>query len=380
MALNGDKSGNDESDAARLDGGLDARLDGSPNGSPAGPARLGALRDELKRRDLDGFIVARSDEHQGEYVAPGSERLAWLTGFTGSAGLAIVLAGKAAVFIDGRYTLQAEKEVDGGLFEHCHLTDRPPAGWIADNLDPGARLGFDPWLLTPVQADRFRAACKKAGGELVAADGNPVDAVWTNQPAAALSPVVAHDDAFAGESSNDKRRRIADGLKADKADAVVLTAPDSIAWLLNIRGNDVPFSPLALSFCILHADAKALLFMDGRKLAPGTVDHLGPDVGTLEPDAFGPALDRLGQDAKTVRVSAEAAPQWVFDRLEKAGAVIERGDEGDKKRRPDRRHPGRAPARRRVADAVPGLARRRSGKRFPDGERLRRQAGIAAAR
>ena len=316
MTLNGNKSGDD-------DGGLYDGLDGGPTD----PARLGALRDELKRRDLDGFIQPRSDEHQGEYVARKSERLAWLTGFTGSAGLAVVLADKAAVFADGRYTLQVEKEVDGGLFEHCHLTDKPPTDWIAANLAPGARLGFDPWLLTPVQTARFQAACKKAGGELAACDGNPVDAVWTGQPAAPLSPVVAHDAAFAGDSSNDKRRRIADGLKADKAGAVVLTAPDSIAWLLNVRGDDVPFTPLALSFAILYADASAELFIDGRKLAPGTADHLGGDVKTLEPDAFGPALDRLGKDAKTVRVSADTAPLWVFDRLEKAGAVIDRGDD-----------------------------------------------------
>ena len=316
MIPNGNKSGDDDGE---LYDGLD--------GGPTDPARLGALRDELKRRDLDGFIQPRSDEHQGEYVARKSERLAWLTGFTGSAGLAVVLADKAAVFADGRYTLQVEKEVDGGLFEHCHLTDKPPADWIAANLAPGARLGFDPWLLTPVQTARFQAACKKAGGELAACDGNPVDAVWTGQPTAPLSPVVAHDAAFAGDSSNDKRRRIADGLKADKAGAVVLTAPDSIAWLLNVRGDDVPFTPLALSFAILYADASVELFIDGRKLAPGTVDHLGGDVKTLEPDAFGPALDRLGKDAKTVRVSADTAPLWVFDRLEKAGAVIDRGDD-----------------------------------------------------
>ena len=320
MIPNGNKPGDDDGE---LYDGLDDGLDGGPTD----PARLGALRDELKRRDLDGFIQPRSDEHQGEYVARKSERLAWLTGFTGSAGLAVVLADKAAVFADGRYTLQVEKEVDGGLFEHCHLTDKPPADWIAANLAPGARLGFDPWLLTPVQTARFQAACKKAGGELAACDGNPVDAVWTGQPTAPLSPVVAHDAAFAGDSSNDKRRRIADGLKADKAGAVVLTAPDSITWLLNVRGGDVPFTPLALSFAILYADASAELFIDGRKLAPGTADHLGGDVKTLEPDAFGPALDRLGKDAKTVRVSADTAPLWVFDRLEKAGAVIDRGDD-----------------------------------------------------
>ncbi|MAF96000.1 MAG: X-Pro aminopeptidase [Rhodospirillaceae bacterium] len=306
---------------------IQTAADDGLDGGPTDPARLDALRKELQRRDLDGFILPRSDEHQGEYVARKSERLAWLTGFTGSAGMTVVLADRAAVFVDSRYTLQAEKEIDGGLFEHCHLIDRPPADWIAANLAPGARLGYDPWLLTPVQAARYQAACKKAGAELAASDGNPVDAVWTGQPAAPISPVVAHDGAFAGDPSADKRRRIADGLKADKAGAAVLTAPDSIAWLLNVRGGDVPFTPLALSFAVLYADASAELFMDGRKLAPGTPYHLGPDVEVLEPDAFGPALDKLGKDGKTVRVSADTAPRWVFDRLQKAGAVVDRGDD-----------------------------------------------------
>ncbi|MCH7864112.1 MAG: aminopeptidase P family protein [Proteobacteria bacterium] len=296
-------------------------------GGPVDPARLRALREELKRRDLDGFIVPRSDEHQGEYVAPASERLAWLTGFTGSAGLAVVLADRAAVFADGRYTLQAATEVDGDHFERRHLTDEPPADWIAEHLGPGAKLGYDPWLHTPNQAARFRAACQKAGGGLVAADGNPIDAVWSDQPAPPLAPAVPHDEAFAGTSAAAKIKQIAKTLTGEKLDAAVLTAPDSIAWLLNLRGGDVPYSPLALSFAIIHSDGGVDLFMDGRKLTAATKDHLGGGVGRHEPDAFGPALDSLGEAKKTVRLNPDGAPVWVFERLEAAGAAIDRGDD-----------------------------------------------------
>jgi Xaa-Pro aminopeptidase len=290
-----------------------------------GSERLQALRGELKRRGLDGLIVPRSDEHQGEYVAPRSERLAWLTGFTGSAGMAVVLGGKAAVFIDGRYTLQAEAEVEDGLFEHCHLTERPPHDWIADNLEAGGSLGYDPWLLTPGQAERYRAACKKARAALTATDGNPIDTVWADQPPPPVSPAQVHDDAFSGLSSAKKRGQVAVELKKQKLDAAVLTAPDSIAWLLNIRGADVPFTPLVLSFAVIHADGNADLFIDPAKLGPETTDHLGVDVRCHEPDGFGPALDDLGGDEKTVRLDPSGAPEWVLKRLEKAGAAIDRG-------------------------------------------------------
>ena len=296
-------------------------------------ARLGALRDELKRRRLDGFIVPRSDEHQGEYVAPGSERLAWLTGFTGSAGLGLVLADKAAIFVDGRYTLQAEAEVAADLYDHCPLTDPPPEDWVAENLPAGAKLGYDPWLMTPSQVTRFRKATEKAGGELVAAKANPpgglaanqIDAVWTYQPDPPAAPVTIHDDAFAGLAAADKRKQIAAALKESGLDAAVLTAPDSIAWLLNIRGNDVPFSPLALAFAILDSSGGVELFIDPVKLTPQTEAHLGGDVHCREPAAFGLALDRLGEAGKTVRLNKDTAPAWVLQRLEAAGAKVDGG-------------------------------------------------------
>lgn len=288
-------------------------------------ARLAALRAELKRMDLDGFIQPRGDEHQGEYVAERSERLAWLTGFTGSAGLAVVLRDKAAVFIDGRYTLQAETEVPASLFEYCHLTERPPHDWIADNIREGAKLGYDPWLLTPVQVARYKDACKKAGAMLTAVPENPVDGAWTDQPPPPMAPVVVHDIAFTGKASADKRREIGESLAELKLDAAVLTAPDSIAWLLNIRGADVPFSPLALGFAILAADGGCDLFMAGEKLIPKTRDHLSAEVSCHETDQFEAALAALGEAKKTVRVNPESVPAWVFDRLEESGAVIDRG-------------------------------------------------------
>ncbi|MFQ5764795.1 MAG: aminopeptidase P family protein [Rhodospirillales bacterium] len=306
----------DEAEAGLRDG-----LDGERTD----PARLEALREELRRRGLGGFVVPRSDEHQGEYVARRSQRLAWLTGFTGSAGLAVVLVEKAAVFVDGRYTLQAETEVEGALFERLHLTDTPPTDWIADNLPADARLGYDPLLMTPNQVDRYDAACERAGGTLEAAEANLVDAVWRDQPAAPVSPVVIHDDAFAGGTSADKRREIAAGLDRQRVDAAVLTAPDSIAWLLNLRGGDVPYTPLALAFALVAADGKVALFVDGRKLAPGVRDRLGPEVTVAEPDEFGPALDGLGREAKTVRLDPDGAPVWALQRLEAAGARIDRG-------------------------------------------------------
>ena len=290
-------------------------------------ARLDALRGELKRLNLDGFIQPRGDEHQGEYVALRSERLAWLTGFTGSAGLAVVLLDKAAVFIDGRYTLQAEAEVPASLFEHCHLTERPPKAWIADNLQQGAKLGYDPWLLTPAQITRFKDACKKAGATLTPAPENPVDGAWSDQPPPPMAPIAIHDLAFAGKASADKRRELGKSLTEEKLDAAVLTAPDSIAWLLNIRGADVAFSPLALGFAIIEADGGCDLFMAGQKLSPEVLAHLGKDVRCHDPDHFEAALKALGDAKKTVRVSPESAAGWVFDRLDEAGAVIDRGDD-----------------------------------------------------
>jgi len=281
--------------------------------------RLAALRRELARQGVDGFIVPHADEHQGEYVPPSAERLGWLTGFTGSAGLAVVLADRAAVFVDGRYTLQAKAQIDAALYAQRHLIDEPATEWIAANLSAGARLGYDPWLLTPGEVERFRAAAT-----LVPLAANPVDAVWTDRPAPPTAPAVPHLLQFAGRGSAEKRRAIAEKLRAEKIGAVALTAPDSICWLLNIRGGDVPYTPLALSFAILHADASVDLFIDGRKVSPALAAHLGGELRIAAADRFGAALAQLGAAKKRVQADPSTAASWVFDRLGEAGAAIHR--------------------------------------------------------
>jgi Xaa-Pro aminopeptidase len=288
-----------------------------------GISHLTLLRTELARRNLDGFIVPRSDEHQGEYVPPSAQRLAWLTGFTGSAGAAVVLKDRAAFFTDGRYTLQAAAEVDGRAFELLHLVDAPPTQWIETNLPAGARLGYDSWLHTPDGVARLKESCEKAGGELVAVEGNPLDAVWRDRPAPPTAPITPHSTALAGQSAQEKRMAIADTLSKDHLDAAVLTAPDSIAWLLNVRGGDVPYTPLPLSFALIHADGRVSWFVDQRKLTPGLKEHLGNGVEIAEPDGFGPALDELAE--KRVRLDHGTAPAWVRDRLVAAKAKVARG-------------------------------------------------------
>jgi Xaa-Pro aminopeptidase len=286
------------------------------------PRRLEALRRELQSRGLAGFIVPRADEHQGEYVPLSGQRLAWLTGFTGSAGIAVVLEDRAALFVDGRYTLQAAAQADTSLFEIRHLIEEPPSRWIAGALKAGAAIGYDPWLHTPQEIERLRAAAEQAGGELRAVAENPVDRVWQNRPAAPLAPVLPHDERFAGESAAAKRSRLGRSLAEAGAAAAVLTLPESIAWLLNIRGGDVPHTPLPLSFAILRRDGEVMLFIDRRKLAPGLERHLGNGVAVQPPERFGEALDNLAAEGGRVQADPSTAAAWVFDRLEKAGAKL----------------------------------------------------------
>jgi Xaa-Pro aminopeptidase len=287
-------------------------------------ARLGRLREELAAQGLDGFIVPRADEHQGEYVPPRGQRLTWLTGFTGSAGVAIVLRNRAALFVDGRYTLQAAVQVDTQLFEIHHLIDEPPARWIGTALARGAVLGYDPWLHTPHEVDRFRAAAEKAGASLRGVFENPLDLAWSGRPAAPIAPVVPHADRFAGESARSKRARIGRGLGEEGAAAVVLTMPESIAWLLNIRGGDVPHTPLPLSFAALRRDGSVTLFIDKRKLVSGLERHLGNGVTVMPPEGFGKELDALAAEGGRVQLDPGTAACWIFDRLEAAGAQIHR--------------------------------------------------------
>ncbi len=290
--------------------------------SGGGAEKLARLRAELARQGAQGFIVPRSDEHQGEYVPQSADRLAWLTGFTGSAGLAVVLPSSAALFVDGRYTLQAKDQIEAALYAQRHLVEEPAADYIAQALKPGETLGYDPWLLTPGEVERYRAACDKAGGKLKALKSNPLDAIWQDRPPPPASPAVPHPAEFSGKASADKRRELARKLAEEKADAAVLTAPDSICWLLNMRGGDLTYTPVALCFAILNADASIDLFIDRRKVSGELAQHLGPEVRHAQPDALGAALARLGAGKKRVLADPATCASWIFDRLTEAGAVI----------------------------------------------------------
>jgi Xaa-Pro aminopeptidase len=289
--------------------------------------RLAALRNELARQGLAGFLVPRADEFQGEYVPPRAERLAWLTGFAGSAGIAVVLTEKAAIFVDGRYTLQIREEADGTLYDFGHVTDSPPETWLLENLPAGAKLGFDPWLHTVDGLVAVRQAVASKGGTLVAVSPNPVDAVWSDQPPPPIAPVVPHPLAFAGREASDKREKIGAELAAAGLDAAIITQPASLAWLLNLRGADVPRTPLPLGFAVLHKDGTVDLFMEPLKLVRELPQHLGNGVAVASPEGFGPALDCLGLAKRRVLVDRGSAGVWVVDRLKNAGADLVMGED-----------------------------------------------------
>ena len=302
---------------AAADGGLDA-------GNAATADRLAAVREAMAARGLDAFIVPRADAHQGEFVPPHAQRLRWLTAFSGSAGSAVVTREIAALFVDGRYTLQAADEVDTERIAVVDSGDTAPSTWLGDNLGEGARVGYDPWLHTPDQLDSLRDGAARANATLVPVHENPVDAAWPDQPAPPLSPVVPHDMAYAGETSESKRARVAEALSGARATAVVLTLPAAIAWLLNVRASDIEHTPVPLSFAVVHDDASVAWFVDGRKVTPEAADALDDAVRMQGPDGFGPALDALGEGGAKVWLDPGTAPAWVADRLTGAGARLHR--------------------------------------------------------
>ncbi len=265
--------------------------------------RVARLRARLAELGLDGFLVPRADEHQGEYVPACAERLAWLTGFTGSAGAALVLKDEAALFVDGRYTLQAAAQVDTGTFAIESLIDTPPAKWLAVHARPGAAIGFDPWLHTIAEAEGLRSALEKAGGSLVAVAANPVDRIWPDRPAAPEGRIEIQPFGFAGELAKDKIARLSADIAAGGADHAILTDPASLAWVFNIRGSDVPHTPLALGFAVLPATGLPLLFLSRAKLTIETDAYLTQLATVLEPDelegrlaALAAAGGRIGLD------------------------------------------------------------------------------------
>lgn len=298
-----------------------------PEGGVALTARLSALRDELARRKLTGFVVPRADQQQNEYVAASEERLAWLTGFTGSAGLAIVLARDAAVFVDGRYTLQAGKQVDRKAWQVEPLVEPPPEHWLTRHLASGDRVGFDPWLHTTAAAERLAAACTKAGAELVAVESNPVDAIWHERPAPPLGPVSIHGAQFSGEAEPDKLKRIRLEINKLGADALVLSDSHAVAWTFNIRGADVSHTPLPLSYALVPKDGRPVLFIDHRKLSNATRDHLEQSADVEEPAALAPKLTELARRGASIALDGATAADALSRLIQGAGGKPLRGND-----------------------------------------------------
>jgi Xaa-Pro aminopeptidase len=282
-------------------------------------ARLAALREELKRRGYDGFVIPISDEHMSEYVGDYAQRLGWLTGFGGSAGFAAVTLTHAAIFVDGRYTVQVREQVDGNLFEYRSIPGDTLAGWLAAVSEAGATIAYDPWLHTYAWAQGLEAALAAKGIALVAAATNPLDAVWADQPAPSPAPALPYDEAFAGRSSAEKRAAIADWLGREGLDAVVIPALDSIAWLLNIRGADVAHTPVALSYVVAHKDGSAELFIAPEKVTPELVRHLGNAVTIRDRAAFEGALGAAFA-GKSVAIDPDFAVAGIALALKAGGA------------------------------------------------------------
>ena len=289
----------------------------------AAPARLAALRGELKRRGLDGFVVPRADRQQNEYLPASEERLAWLTGFNGSAGAAIVLAERAALFVDGRYTVQATAQIDPKLFSVEHLVDSPPEQWLEQNLKSGDKLGYDPWLHTSESADRLRKACATAGAELVAVDNNPIDALWSDRPAPPAGLVRLRDVKLAGESAADRLKRIQAELKKLHADVLVVSDPQNVAWAFNIRGSDVAHTPLALAFAVIPREGKPALFVEPAKLDDRTRPALEEIAALRAPDDLARDLAQL--KGKTVRLDQASAADALTRQIAGSGGKPVRG-------------------------------------------------------
>jgi len=288
---------------------------------------LAALRENLHRQGLSGFIIPHADEYQNEYLPPCAERLAWLTGFTGSAGTAVVLKNQAAIFVDGRYTLQAVNQVDATQFFRHHSGHIPPHEWIAREAGSSDRIGYDPRLHTPNELEKYYKASERAGAQLIPCLTNPIDDIWTDRPDPPMELVKPHPESYAGRTSQAKRQELASKLAKESIDAAVLTAPDSIAWLLNIRGADVPHTPLPLSYAILSQTAKVTVFLPSLKVSADLLSHLGVEVTLAPPSTFESALAQLGQNKRRVLCDPAKTNSWVFGILERHGATIIKGED-----------------------------------------------------
>jgi Xaa-Pro aminopeptidase len=287
-----------------------------------GPARIARLREELAHHGLSGFIVPRSDEHQSEYVPPNAERLAWLTGFTGSAGTALVTTSQALLFVDGRYRLQAPEQVDTGTIEVRDSGEVDPVKWLAENWPDGAVLGFDPWLHTSESVKRLLKAVEGAGGRLEAVTRNPIDAIWQDRPPAPSAPVRPHPADLAGEASADKLARVREALAKARLDALVVSDPHNLAWTFNLRGGDVSHTPLPLGYALIPREGRPTLFLDAAKVTNEAGDAIAPVADLAPPDALAKALRALSGRVRLDKATAASALAQI---VEAAGAVVDDG-------------------------------------------------------
>ncbi|WP_349370182.1 aminopeptidase P family protein [Salinarimonas sp.] len=287
--------------------------------------RVAALRAELAARGAHGFVVPRSDEHQSEYVPPSAERLAWLTGFTGSAGMAVVLADRAALFVDGRYTLQAPAQTDTGAIAVLNSGETSPSDWVAANLPEGAVLAYDPWLHTADAVARLAKAAEAAGGRLVPAGSNPIDAIWTDRPAPPKAPVRPHPEALAGESREAKLGRIREAMAKEKLEALVISDPHALAWAFNLRGGDVAHTPLPLGYALVPREGRATLFLDPAKVTNEAGDAVGDLAAFRDPAALPQALADLAARGGKIRLDRATAAQALCDVVAQAGGVADVG-------------------------------------------------------
>ncbi|MEN5081144.1 aminopeptidase P family protein [Bosea sp. TWI1241] len=296
---------------------------------PCDPAqvapRLAALRAALAGLGLDGFVVPRADEHQGEYVPAHMARLAWLTGFTGSAGNAVVLADKAALIVDGRYTIQSVAQTDTALVTPTRMEETPLGAWVEANLPAGGRLGYDPWLHTVDGLAKLEKAVEAAGGELVPTVLNPIDALWSDRPAPPVAPVTVHPRALAGEDAAAKLARIREALAREKVDALVLSDPHALAWTFNIRGGDVEHTPLPLGYAILPREGRPTVFLAPKKLGNEAGDAIGAVADIAAPEALAGRLKALGAEGATVLLDAATASAALASLIREAGGTPRAG-------------------------------------------------------
>jgi len=293
----------------------------------ASAPRVAALRAEIKRLGLDGFVVPRADRYQNEYVPPCAERLSWLTGFTGSAGVALVLADRAVLFVDGRYQTQAREQADAAIFSIEHSVETPPPLWIEANLSPGAKLGYSPWLHTVDAAERLAKACAAAGASLVAVAANPIDAIWSDRPPPPRGAVVLHDLRYAGETVQEKLTRARAEMEKPAADALVVSDPHAVSWLLNIRGADIPHTPVVLAFALVPMQGRPALYVDAGKLGNDVRHRLEEFVDVRTNEEFERDLAALGGAHRAVRLDpatgADAISRLV---VENGGRIVRAGD------------------------------------------------------